>query len=162
VRYSVSIDNQAYEVELTPADGRWHCRINGRDISVDFAQVGPATASILTDGKSFEVRRDSEGYVVVGNRSYKASVDDPRSWQGRRRRELGQTGAQRLTASMPGKVVRVLAREGETIQAGQGIVVIEAMKMQNEVKSAKAGVLQKLMVREGVNVNAGEILAIVE
>ena len=63
---------------------------------------------------------------------------------------------------MPGKVVRVLAREGDAIESGKGIIVVEAMKMQNEIKSVKAGTLRKLLVREGANVNAGEILAIVE
>jgi len=63
---------------------------------------------------------------------------------------------------MPGKVVRVLAREGENVQAGQGIIVLEAMKMQNEIKSPKAGTLQKVLAREGANVNPGEVLAVIE
>jgi biotin carboxyl carrier protein len=58
--------------------------------------------------------------------------------------------------------VRVLSREGDDIEAGQGIIVVEAMKMQNEIKSAKAGKLRKLLVREGANVNAGEVLAEIE
>jgi biotin carboxyl carrier protein len=58
--------------------------------------------------------------------------------------------------------VRVLSREGDRVEAGQGIIVVEAMKMQNEIKSAKAGTLRKLLVGEGANVNAGEVLAIVE
>ena len=63
---------------------------------------------------------------------------------------------------MPGKVVRVLAREGENVQAGQGIIVLEAMKMQNEIKSPKAGTLQKVLAKEGANVNPGEVLAVIE
>ena len=63
---------------------------------------------------------------------------------------------------MPGKVVRVLAHEGETIVPGQGIAVVEAMKMQNEIRSPRAGVLKKLLAHEGMKVNAGEVLAIVE
>ena len=67
-----------------------------------------------------------------------------------------------MTASMPGKVVRVLAKAGDVIVPGQGILVIEAMKMQNEVRSSKAGVLKQLTVREGASVNAGEVLAFIE
>lgn len=63
---------------------------------------------------------------------------------------------------MPGKVVRVLAREGDNIVAGQGIAVVEAMKMQNEIRAPRAGVLKKLLAREGMKVNAGELLAIVQ
>ncbi len=63
---------------------------------------------------------------------------------------------------MPGKVVRVLVSEGQTVQSGQGLIVVEAMKMQNEIKSPKAGKIQKVLVREGHAVNAGEILLTVE
>jgi biotin carboxyl carrier protein len=63
---------------------------------------------------------------------------------------------------MPGKVVRLLAREGEHVRAGQGIVVVEAMKMQNEIRSPREGKIVNLRAREGLNVNAGETLAIIE
>jgi pyruvate carboxylase subunit B len=75
---------------------------------------------------------------------------------------MSQAGEQKITASMPGRVVRVLARPGEAIRIGQGIVVIEAMKMQNVVRSPKDGALKKLLVAEGANVNAGEVLAVIE
>ena len=65
-------------------------------------------------------------------------------------------------APMPGKVVRILVRERAEVEAGQGIVIVEAMKMQNEIKSPKKGILQKLLTAEGSNVNAGDVLAIVE
>ncbi|MBV8893382.1 MAG: hypothetical protein JO266_15665 [Acidobacteria bacterium] len=68
----------------------------------------------------------------------------------------------RLLAAMPGKVVRVLIAEKTEVNAGQGVLVIEAMKMQNEVKSPKRGIVQKIMAREGSRVNAGEVLAVVE
>jgi len=63
---------------------------------------------------------------------------------------------------MPGKVVRILVREEAEVEAGQGIVVVEAMKMQNEIKSPKKGVVQKIVAAEGANVNAGDVLAVVE
>lgn len=162
MRYSVSIADKVYDVELTRVEDRWICRLNGRELSVDFTMVSGGIASILIDGQSFEVRRETGGRIAVGNRKFEVAVEDPRSWQGRHRRDLAHSGPQRLTASMPGKIVRVLAKEGDTIQAGQGIVVVEAMKMQNEIKSLKPGTLHKLLVREGANVNAGEVLAIVE
>ncbi len=162
MRYSVSIGAQVYDVELSESEGRWRCRLNGRDVAIDFAQINSDTASILIDGKSYEVRREPGGSISVGRDRFEVSVEDPRSWQGRKRRVLSQTGPQKVTASMPGKVVRVLAREGENVQAGQGIIVIEAMKMQNEIKSPKAGTLQKVLAREGANVNPGEVLAVIE
>ena len=63
---------------------------------------------------------------------------------------------------MPGKVVRVLVKEHEEVEAGQGVVVVEAMKMQNELKSVKKGLVKQILVAEGASVTAGEVLAIVE
>jgi len=68
----------------------------------------------------------------------------------------------KLAAPMPGKVVRLLLRQGSAVDAGGGVVVVEAMKMQNEVKSPKKGTVQKILVTEGAAVNAGDVLAIVE
>jgi biotin carboxyl carrier protein len=162
VRYSIAIDGKPYDLDINEVAGLWTCRLNGRDIAVDFARLNSNTASILIDGKSYEARRDTSGTISIGSRRYETAIEDPRSWQGRRRKELLQAGPQRLTSSMPGKVVRVLSREGDDIASGQGIIVVEAMKMQNEIKSAKAGKLRKLLVREGANVTAGEVLAEIE
>jgi biotin carboxyl carrier protein len=162
VRYSVSISGNSYDIELSESEGRWHCRLHGRDVAIDFAQINSETASILIDGKSYAVRREAGGIIFVGGDRFEYSVEDPRSWQGRKRRAVSQSGPQKLTASMPGKVVRVLAREGENVQVGQGIVILEAMKMQNEIKSPKAGILQKVLARVGANVNPGEVLAVIE
>ena len=63
---------------------------------------------------------------------------------------------------MPGKVVRILAQQGAQVESGQGVLVIEAMKMQNELKSAKKGVVRKIMVKEGATANSGDVLAVVE
>ena len=62
---------------------------------------------------------------------------------------------------MPGKVVRVMVRAGEAVEAGQGLLVVEAMKMQNEIKSPKAGKIERIAAQEGQTVNAGEVLAVI-
>lgn len=162
MRYSVSVNGKPFDVEIGATAHGWECRLNGREVPVDFVALSNGSISLLIKGKSFDVRRAGDGNMFVGARRYEVIVEDPRSWQGRKRLEASQTGPQRLTASMPGKIVRLLAREGDEIQAGQGIVVVEAMKMQNEIKSPRQGRVQKIMVREGANVNPGEVLAIVE
>jgi biotin carboxyl carrier protein len=158
----ISISGKIYRLDLKQIENRWLCRLEGREILIDNVQSGPDRLSLLVDGKSFEVRRERTHAVFVRGKRYEVSVEDPRSWRSRKRTERGDAGPQKLTASMPGRVVRVLAREGDPILAGQGLVVVEAMKMQNEIKSPRDGVLKKLLTREGVNVNAGEVLAIVE
>jgi biotin carboxyl carrier protein len=162
VRYSVSIGTASYDIELTESEGRLGCRLNGDQVPLEFAALNSNSASVLIDGKSYEVRREADGSIYIGRDRFEVSVEDPRSWQGRKGRAVAQGGPQKLTALMPGKVVRLLALEGDTVEAGQGIVILEAMKMQNEIKSGKAGILRKVLVREGVNVNPGEVLAVIE
>ncbi|HZP18535.1 MAG TPA: biotin/lipoyl-containing protein, partial [Terriglobales bacterium] len=161
VRYHISLDNTDHDLELQRDGHQWRCVLDAQEMVVDARQTGPETLSILIGGRSFEVRRGSGDAIFIHGRHYPAVVVDPRSWSGRKRTGV-QEGPQKLTASMPGKVVRILAQEGDKVAAGQGLVVVEAMKMQNEIRSSKEGLLKKLMVQPGSNVKAGEVLAIVE
>jgi biotin carboxyl carrier protein len=88
-------------------------------------------------------------------------VRDPRSFSRNRHAGIGH-GRQTISAPMPGKVVRVLVREGDIVQAGAGLIVVEAMKMQNEHKAPKAGTVIRLSVQEGGTVAAGEPLVVIE
>jgi len=100
-------------------------------------------------------------HLWVGSVRYAVRVRDPRSLRSRQAADDGK-GPRKLVAPMPGKVVRVLVQEEAEVEAGQGIIVVEAMKMQNEIKSPKKGVVRKLTASEGANVNSGDVLAIVE
>ena len=160
--YDITIAGKIHRLELRRIEGAWRCRLDEQEISVDAEQIDPNTLSILIGGESYEVRREPGDKVFIQGKRYEVSVDDPRAWRGRKGAGARTDGPQKLTASMPGKIVRVLAAEGEKIAAGQGIAVVEAMKMQNEIKSPKAGTLKKLLAKPGMNVNAGEVLAIVE
>jgi biotin carboxyl carrier protein len=174
MRYDVRIGDKRYQIDLQNADdsahrdrskGQWRIQLNGREFVVEGAPIDSNTLSMILDGQSFEARKEriSEGLrIVVRGNEYKVSVEDPRSLRSRKRRGLDDAGPQRLVSSMPGKVVRILAREGDKVLAGDGLVVVEAMKMQNEIKSPKSGVLTKVLAKTGVNVNAGDVLAIVQ
>jgi biotin carboxyl carrier protein len=121
--------------------------------------------SILLDGKSYEVKQESAGTdfnIVVSGLRFPAQVRDPRSLRSRRRADAGSEGVRKIVAPMPGKVVRILAQPGTPVEHGQGVIVIEAMKMQNELKSPKKGTVKKVTVREGAAVEAGQSLAEVE
>lgn len=162
MRLTVSVNESSYELEIEPAEGGWRCLLEGREIPVDVAQVATDRLSILLNGRSYDVIRSSDGTINVGEHRYLVTATDPRSWRSRRQSAAGAQGPQKLTASMPGKVVRVLTAAGSKIVAGQGLVVIEAMKMQNEVRSPRDGTVSAVLVREGSNVNAGAVLVIVE
>jgi biotin carboxyl carrier protein len=163
--YDVTIDGKKYRLELDRSDGRWQCRLDGREIQMDAILSRRDVLSVLIDGKSYEVKRErtaTDLHLWVGPVRYAVELRDPRSLRSRIGAGTDEKGPKRLIASMPGKVVRVLVAEKARVEAGQSILVVEAMKMQNEIKSPKAGIVQKLVATEGGAVNAGDVLAIVE
>jgi len=162
--YDVTIDGKSYRLELNRADGRWLCRLDGREVEVDAVLARPDVLSLRMGNRAYEVKCErvaSELHLWVGSERFAVEVRDPRSLRGRAR-TVDQRGPRKLTAPMPGKVVRVLVTQGAGVEAGAGVLVVEAMKMQNEIKSPKKGTIQKILVSEGAAVNAGDVLAIVE
>jgi biotin carboxyl carrier protein len=162
--YDVTIDGKHYRLELNRADGRWSCRLDGREVEVDAVLARLDVLSLRIGNQAYEVkceRVSGELHLWVGSVRYAAEVRDPRSLRGRAR-DIDDRGPKKLTAPMPGKVVRILVSAGSAVEAGAGVLVVEAMKMQNEIKSPKKGTIQKILVSEGAAVNAGDVLAIVE
>lgn len=163
--YDITIDGKNHRLELNRSDGRWQCRLDGRELQMDAILSRRDVLSVIIEGKSYEVKRElsaADLHLWVGPVRYAAEVRDPRSLRSRKGAGAEEAGPRKLVAPMPGKVVRVLVAEKTQVEAGQGIIVVEAMKMQNEIKSPKAGVVQKLVASDGAAVNAGDILAIVE
>jgi biotin carboxyl carrier protein len=164
MKLEVHIGGRKRSVELVARDGKLHCALDGAPVELDTVEVGEGTYSILLDGLSYEVRvyRAPDGlHITAGGDEFVARVLDPRRRAHRRSGALEAEGRQEITAPMPGKVVRVLARAGDAVEAGQGLLVVEAMKMQNEIRSPKSGTLERVLVSEGQAVNAGETLAVV-
>jgi biotin carboxyl carrier protein len=164
MKLEIQIKGRKRIVEVVQRDGKLHCTLDGRPVNLDAVEVATSTYSILMDGLSYEVRVHpaADGlHITSGGETYVATLRDPRQWQRRSGGTLEAEGRQQISAPMPGKVVRVLVKAGEAVEAGQGLLVVEAMKMQNEIKSPKTGKIERLTVSEGQNVNAGEVLAIV-
>lgn len=162
--YDIAIDDKHYRLDLNQVDGRWSCRLDGREVEVDAVLARRDVLSLRIGNKAYEVKCERVGndtHIWVGSMRYGAEVRDPRSLRGRAR-SADEHGPKKLTAPMPGKVVRILVAQGDEVEAGAGVLVVEAMKMQNEVKSPKKGTIQKIQVQEGAAVNAGDVLAIVE
>ncbi len=163
MKIEVRIDNQTRIVELTRDAERWHVSLDGEPVEVDAVEIAPNILSILLNGKSHEVRitPTPSGALTLqtAHREFTAEVLDPRAWRGRRHGALEAEGRQQILAPMPGKIVGVLVQAGEKVEVGQGLIVVEAMKMQNEIRSPKSGTVERLLVQEGQPVNAGEVLA---
>ena len=139
-------------------------RINNEIVSpvsdATIVEVENGVYSVLVDGASHEVRVDA-GQVTVGNRRFDYQVDDPRQWK-RSGDAAGGQGRAAILAPMPGKVVRILVAVDDEVEAGQGIIVVEAMKMQNEMKAPRAGRVAAIQVRENDSVVAGAIMAVID
>ena len=162
--YDVNIDGKNYRLELERVDGGWICRVNGDAVEIDAVLARRDVLSILIGGKAYEIKRERTAvdmHLWVGSARYAVQLRDPRALRGRANADDGK-GPRKLLAPMPGKVVRLLVQQDAEVEAGQGVLVVEAMKMQNEIKSPKKGVVRKLVATEGAAVNAGDVLAVVE
>lgn len=165
--YEITINGKTLRIDLTWLEhaGQWHCKLGEQELLLDANAIDPGIISLICRSKAFELRREFSPQgtrVCVNGEFYEVEVSDPRSFRGRKKRATSDMGPRKLIAPMPGQVVRVLAREGDPVKAGQGIMVIEAMKMQNEIKSPKTGVVREITVPEGASVSAGDLLAIVD
>jgi acetyl/propionyl-CoA carboxylase alpha subunit len=144
------------------------CCVDGRVLEADAVEVAPGVYSVLIGGESFEVcvePRADAGIaglrVIVGSQEFLAEICDLRQWRRHRGAAAEAEGRQQVLAPMPGKIIRVLVKAGDSIEMKQRLVVVEAMKMQNEIRSPKSGTVERLMVKEGQAVNTGEVLAII-
>ena len=135
----------------------------GEAIEGDFAiaGVGLACTSVLIGGRNFRVTRPERGKYAVNGRTLDVRVYDPRDRR-TERESVASHGSEQVRARMPGKVIRVLASVGDVVEEGRGLVVVEAMKMQNEMKSPKSGRVTEVRARAGAAVNAGDVLVVIE
>ena len=165
MKLALTIDGLPNTIELlSPAPS---CRFQLGDAPPRDANVempGPGVYSILLDGRSYDVFVEDTptGLVVtIEGQRFALDVRDPRRWS-RMTAATGAGAVQSILSPMPGKVIRVLAAPGDEVVPGQGIVVVEAMKMQNELKSNRAGRVLSVPAKEGATVTAGELLATIE
>jgi biotin carboxyl carrier protein len=163
------IDGRRVDVELNQNGDVCRFRLRSEqgendEKTASLREVEPGTYSVLLDGRSYEVRLEpgrQVTFAVVRDRRFAVEVEDPRRSRQRAVGGFGE-GRQSVTAPMPGKVMRLLVCEGDPVEAGQGLVVVEAMKMQNEMKAPRAGRVATLAAREGAAVAAGEVLVTIE
>ncbi len=166
MKYEILINGARRSVEFTPPNGegsRAAFTVDGRAVEADAVRIARVAYSILIGGRSLEVTLEENAAGLLlrsGGRDFQVEVIDPRAWRGGRGGAIELEGRQQLVAPMPGKIVRVLVAKGQQVENGQGLLVIEAMKMQNEVRSPKSGTVERV-AKEGQTVNAGEVLAVV-
>lgn len=166
MKYEVRISGKTRIVEVErDGNGSWQAKLDGQPHAADAVEIAPNIFSVLLSGQSHDVcitpNPDGKLLIQSGHHEFTVEVIDPRSWSGRRHGGVEVEGRQQIVAPMPGKVVRVLVKAGDAVQAGQGLLVVEAMKMQNEIRSPKSGTVERAFAQEGQAVNAGEVLCII-
>jgi biotin carboxyl carrier protein len=161
VRFEASVGGKLLRVEVRRADGRYEVTVDGRRHEIDWVEDGAFT-SLLVAGRSFDVgiERREDGYRV----SFDGQAHDVQlqaaGLAGAAARHA--PGPSRVVAPMPGKIVRLLVGEGDAVAPGQGLVVMEAMKMENELRATRGGTVRELRVAEGQAVETGALLVLVE
>ena len=146
-RTVATVDDRAYDLEVRSQSVGDYLILNG-------AEVYECKVSQLGLGGPFQ--------VTLRGRSYKVDISDPKKLRAGQNSQHRHHGSSEIVAPMPGKVVRVLVDVGAEVEAGQGVLVVEAMKMQNEMKSLQGGKVVSIKVAQGETVNAGDVLAVVE
>lgn len=161
----VEVDGVVRRLSIERREDGCVVQMDGRTIAVDLYEPMPGVLSLLTGGRSYRCVRSviaDEETIAVGGRQHRVVVTDRRSLRGQRKRPGTGNGALQIKASMPGRVARVLVAQGDAVLAHQGVVVIEAMKMQNELKAARDGRVVELRVSAGDKVTSGQVLAVIE
>lgn len=161
--FDATVDGRTLRVEVRPRGEGFDVLVDGRPLAVDAVFEGERFASLLVDGRSHDValERAEDGYRVhLREGVVDVLLNEARG--GVRPLEKRASGPARLVSPMPGRVVRVLAAAGDEVAAGQGLVVVEAMKMENELRAPRAGRLAEVRVREGQAVETGALLAVID
>ena len=165
MKFTANVDGERVEIEVSESGtATMEAAVAGCKYAFAVAPVEPGVYWFNWNNRSIEiaVTPDGDHYAVsIGHRRIFVEIVEPRTAL-RKAAQQGKAGIVELRAPMPGKVVRVLVSEGAAVQAHQGILIVEAMKMQNEIKSPKKGTVKRLAVNEGMAVNSGDLLASVE
>jgi pyruvate carboxylase subunit B len=168
LKYKVHIADEDVEFEVKHSGDVTNVAIGDRTLTADLVRIGGSPVySLILDGRSYEVsvhRRGKKFELVFGGENYHADVMDERAM--RIAEATGDTGqaqaGETILAPMPGVVVGITVEVGDSVVPGQGIVTLEAMKMENELKSSSEGVVKELKVKVGQGVAQGEPLVVIE
>ena len=166
--WELTLGNRTARAEVTRLeDGRYRVLLDGNEHLVDYRRLGPRRAHMMDGARSLEViacpgNDDCIEVTLYGRTHVVAAIDERRKVLDALGPGGGKGGAWALRSPMPGKVVRVLVEDGQEVAEGDGLVVVEAMKMENELKAERAGVVTGILATPGESVEGGATLLSVE
>lgn len=168
MKLQATIAGHQAEIQIRTVGARVIAGIDGRGYELDLQESGANDYLLIHDGRVFECRAEGQPEsgrtieVVVGTSRFAITLTDLKRLRGAASLGAHGDGVARILAPMPGKIVRVLVAVGDHVEVGAGVAVVEAMKMQNEMKAPKAGTIITLNVAPGDTVNGGDVLAVIE
>ena len=164
----VEVEHEKHEVEVSLDGERVTARVDDRKYDLNVSEPEENVFLIKNEGRVFEVfaspsaAAPTKYNLRVGSSEIEALVIDPKRLRGSAAGAEDASGKAEIKTAMPGKVVRILKAVGDGVEKGDGVIVVEAMKMQNEMKSPKDGVIQEIRVAESDTVSAGDVLVVIE
>jgi biotin carboxyl carrier protein len=156
------LNTEKYEVEIKREDEKVFAKIDEREYELEANEVEPNLYLFKHNNQIHEIYVSPNGIVNVANNQFEVKLLDSKRLRGSSGTDANTDGIAEIKTAMPGKIVRILVTEGQEILQGDGVIVVEAMKMQNEMKSPKDGIVKSIKVEELATVNAGDVLVVIE
>jgi biotin carboxyl carrier protein len=156
------VNNEKINIEVNQSGEAVFAEIDGRKYNIEATQPEPNVWLFKLDGKIFECHVGENGVVNIGSSEVSVKLIDPKRLRGSGNSDSLADGIAEIRTAMPGKIVKVLVKIGDEVAAGDGVIIVEAMKMQNEMKAPKDGTVKEIRFEAGETVNAGDILLVVE
>ena len=162
MKLQAELNGENHEIEIKRDGSEVFARVDNREYGLEASEVEPNVYLLKFNNRIFEIYVAPNGIVNTGRHQLEISINDPKRLRGSTGAGASAEGIAEIKTAMPGKLVRILVEPGAEIKQGEGVLVVEAMKMQNEMKSPKDGVVKEIRFAEGATVNAGDILAVIE
>jgi biotin carboxyl carrier protein len=162
MKLQAELKGEKHAIEIKRDGEKLWARVDDREYELEASEVEPNVYLFKYDHRIFQIYVAPNGIVNLGNHQLEVSITDPKRLRGSAAAGASAEGVSEIKTAMPGKLVRILVAEGAEIKQGEGVLVVEAMKMQNEMKAPRDGRIKEIRFAEGATVNAGDILAIIE
>ena len=161
--YIVKVDDKEYRVDLEKEVRGFKVSLNGNSMKVEIVKSSLSHFSLIVKNKIYDIIIQDENTISVDGESYNVKVEDERLQELKKLKGEDELAEEvTVAASMPGLIIKIEVKEGDKVKAGQGLAIIEAMKMQNEVKAPKDGIVKQILVKKGMTVNGGDTLVVIE
>ncbi len=162
MKLQAELKGEKHEIEIKRDGEKLFARVDEREYTLEASEVEPNVYLFKYNNQIFQIYVAPNGIVNLGNHQFEIKITDPKRLRGSIASNENAEGISEIKTAMPGKLVRILVVIGAEIKQGESVLVAEAMKMQNEMKSPKDGIVKEIRFSEGETVNAGDILAIIE